>query len=142
MAVSGIDQTIKIFSPDVNDQWKARKAFGVHSADPGHSSLSFGRARRTMSTPPPRDSVDSDTEDDEVAADGLRSRKALHNMYKIMSKNDMDRKGGRDDAFITQALLAQLHRRLHVHRHNDDDGDEEGEAAPLLLNNDEGCSTM
>ncbi|KAF2692061.1 WD40 repeat-like protein [Lentithecium fluviatile CBS 122367] len=146
MAVSGIDNSIKIFSPSKSDQWNARKGIGVHPADSGNfSSLAFGRRRRpqrtSASTPPPRDPANSEDEDDEVAADGLRSRKALHDLYKITSKNDMDRKGGREDAFITRALLAQLHQRLHAHRHGTGDGDDDAEA-PLLLNADEGCNTM
>jgi nuclear receptor interaction protein len=148
MAVSGIDHSIKIFSPDVNDQWNARKGIGVHSADSGaFSSLAFGRRRRAQrpsaSSPPPRDPAASDDDDDEVAGDGLRSRKALHDLYKITSKNDMDRKGGREDAFITRALLAQLHQRLHAHRlgHHEGERDDDIEA-PLLLNSEEGCNIM
>ena len=147
LAVSGIDHSIKIFSPDANAQWKARKGVGVHSADSGaFSSLAFGRRRRAQrpsaSSPPPRDPSASDDEDDEVAGDGLRSRKALHNLYKITSKNDMDRKGGHEDALITRALLAQLHQRLHAHRlGHEGGGDDDGEA-PLLINSDEGCNIM
>ena len=68
----------------------------------------------------------------------------MHDVYKITSKNDMDRKGGREDAFITRALLAQLHQRLNAHRatgHTEGDGDDDSEA-PLLLNSDEGCNIM
>jgi nuclear receptor interaction protein len=150
MAVSGIDHSIKIFSPDISDQWNARKGIGVHPADSGSfSSLAFGRRgrpqRQSQSSPPPRDPADSDDDDDddEVAGDGLKSRKALHDLYKITSKNDMDRKGGREDAFITRALLAQLHQRLHAHRAGQTgEGDDDGEMPPLLLNSDEGCSVM
>lgn len=146
MAVSGIDHSIKIFSSDANDQWKARKGIGVHPADSGRfSSLAFGTRRRTprpsAATDAPRDPTASDDDDDEVAEDGLKSRKALHNLYKITSKNDMDRKGGREDAFITRALLAQLHRRLQAHRHGEVDGEDDSDA-PLLFNADEGCNTM
>jgi nuclear receptor interaction protein len=56
----------------------------------------------------------------------------------------MDRKGGREDAFITRALLAQLHQRLHAHRagQHGEGADEDGEMPPLLLNSDEGCNVM
>jgi nuclear receptor interaction protein len=146
MAVSGIDHSIKIFSPDISDQWNARKGIGVQSADSGaFSSLAFGRRGRpqrpSQSSPPPSDPTASD--DDEVAGDGLKSRKALHDLYKITSKNDMDRKGGREDAFITRALLAQLHQRLHAHRAGQTgEADDDGEMPPLLLNSDEGCNVM
>lgn len=104
MAVSGIDHTIKIFSPDAKEQRNARKGIGVQSADPGVSSLGFGRRRRAQrasDSAPPREPTSTDEEDDEVATNGLRSRKAMHDQYKITSQNDMDRKGGREDAFIT-----------------------------------------
>lgn len=65
----------------------------------------------------------------------------MHIQYQITSQNDMDRKGGREDAFITRALLAQLAQRLHAHHHNTGDEDEDGETT-ILLNNDEGCTLM
>jgi nuclear receptor interaction protein len=101
MAVSGIDHTIKIFSPDANAQRNARKGIGVHSADRGLSRLGFGRRRRprrpSATSPPtvPRDpSLSDDDDDNEVAENGLASRKAMHEQYQITSQNDMDRKGG------------------------------------------------
>lgn len=104
MAVSGIDHTIKIFSPDANAQRNARKGVGVHSADRGMSTLGFGRRRRprrpSAHSPPavPRDPLlgddDDDDDDDEVTENGLKSRKAMHEQYQITSQNDMDRKGG------------------------------------------------
>lgn len=111
MAVSGIDHTIKIFSPDAAAQRNARKGIGVHSADRGLSSLGFGRRRRprrpsaASSTEVPRDSSmsDDDDEDGEVAEDGLKSRKAMHEQYQITSQNDMDRKGG-ESTLIVGAL--------------------------------------
>lgn len=112
MAVSGIDHTIKIFSPDSWEQRNARKGLGVQSADPGLSSLGFGRRRRhrsyrsSESALPQETSqeslADSEDEDDERAApNGLSSRRRMHQEYEITSQNDMDRKGGREDAFIT-----------------------------------------
>lgn len=101
MAVSGIDHTIKIFSPDANAQRNARKGIGVQSVDRGLSSLGFGRRRRprhsSATSPPevPRDLSLSDDDDDEVAENGLKSRKAMHDQYQITSQNDMDRKGGK-----------------------------------------------
>ena len=104
MAVSGIDHTIKVFSPDTAAQRNARKGIGVHSADRGLSSLGFRRRRRprrpsaTSASELTRDaslSEDDDDDDDaEVTEDGLKSRKAMHDQYQITSQNDMDRKGG------------------------------------------------
>ena len=55
---------------------------------------------------------------------------------------------GREDAFITRALLAQLAQRLHGHQQIVLGGgaggggeDEDGEAT-IVLNNDEGCNVM
>jgi nuclear receptor interaction protein len=109
MAVSGIDHTIKIFSPDSRDQRNARKGIGVQSADPGNfSSLHWGRRRRTHTTNHDEDEdVDArpaealSDSDEEVALNGLRSRKRMHEAYQITSQNDMDRKGGREDYFIS-----------------------------------------
>jgi nuclear receptor interaction protein len=104
MAVSGIDHTIKIFSPDCRDQRNARKGISVQSSDSGgFSSLNWGRRRRTQATDEddqrPAEAL-SDS-DEEVAMNGLRSRKRMHEAYQITSKNDMDRKGGREDYFIS-----------------------------------------
>ena len=41
----------------------------------------------------------SDDEDEEVAENGLKSRKAMHEQYQITSQNDMDRKGGKFQIF-------------------------------------------
>ncbi|KAJ4357324.1 uncharacterized protein N0V89_001899 [Didymosphaeria variabile] len=153
MAVSGIDHTIKIFSPDANAQRNARKGIGVHSADRGLSSLGFGRSRRrtrrpSATSPPavPRDpSLSDDDDDDDVAENGLKSRRAMHEQYQITSQNDMDRKGGREDAFITRALLAQLAQRLHGHQQivlgGGGEEDEDGEGT-IVFNNDEGCNVQ
>ena len=54
MAVSGIDHTVKIFSPDAHLQRNARKGVGVHSADPASfSSIRWGRRGRNVNTEPP-----------------------------------------------------------------------------------------
>jgi nuclear receptor interaction protein len=110
MAVSGIDHTIKIFSPDARDQRNARKGIGVQSADPGNfSSLHWGRRRRARATDSeeerPAEAL-SDSEE-EVSFSGLRSRKRMHEAYQITSKNDMDRKGGREDYFISVRLTCE-----------------------------------
>ncbi|CAI6337756.1 unnamed protein product [Periconia digitata] len=143
MAVSGIDHTIKIFSPDANEQQKARKGIGIHRANPDMASINFGRRRRprhNSSTPPPRDPAMSDDEDDEVTARGLRSRKAMHKSYQITAENDMNRQGGGEDAFITRAFLNQLAQRLHANPNAGIGEDDNGQ--PILLNDDDNCTIM
>jgi nuclear receptor interaction protein len=109
MAVSGIDHTIKIFSPDSRDQRNARKGIGVQSSDPGgFSSLNWGRRRRTQATEDEHDQRPAEAlsdSDEEVSMNGLRSRKRMHEAYQITSQNDMDRKGGREDYFISVSRL-------------------------------------
>lgn len=106
MAVSGIDHTIKIFSPDARDQRNARKGIGVQPADPGNfSSLQWGRRRRARTDSEEQRPAEALSDsDEEVALNGLRSRKRMHESYQITSKNDMDRKGGREDYFISVSL--------------------------------------
>lgn len=169
MAVSGIDHTIKIFSPDARDQYNARKGIGVQSADPGFSSLAWGRRRRARqaaerdedddgvdaeaSTAEARAVEDQSDSDDEVAYNGLRSRKRMHEAYQITSQNDMDRKGGREDYFISvsscmrvksaepansiqQAVFAQLARHLAAQQGGGDGGE-----GPVVVT-EENCSVM
>jgi nuclear receptor interaction protein len=157
MAVSGIDHTIKIFSPDAHLQRNARKGIGVHSSDPGSfSSLNFGRRRRnrepssseprteTGESEPAVDHHDPPSDsDDEVAPGGLGSKKRMHQSYQITSQNDMDRKGGRDDYFISQAVFAQLAR--HIARGGQvggGGGGEEGEGGGPIVISEENCEVM
>ncbi|KAG9205654.1 hypothetical protein G6514_007261 [Epicoccum nigrum] len=142
LAVSGIDHSIKIFSPDIRDQYNARRGVGVHSADTtGFSSISFGRRRRASRPEAEVERTENEAmsdSDEEVAAGGLKSRKRMHQAYQITSKNDMDRKGGRDDYFISQAVFAQLAR--HMAANQGGDGDEDGEG-PIVITEDN-CSVM
>lgn len=144
MAVSGIDHTIKIFSPDMRDQYNARKGVGVHSADTtGFSSISLGRRRRASrpepEVEPTEDEALSDSEGG-VAAGGLKSRKRMQQAYQITSKNDMDRKGGRDDYFISQAVFAQLARHIAANQGDAGEMGEDGEG-PIVITEDS-CSVM
>jgi nuclear receptor interaction protein len=144
MAVSGIDHTIKIFSPDIRDQSNARKGVGVHSADTnGFSSLNFTRRRRPSRPEPEVEAVDDEALSDsegEYTANGLKSRKRMHQAYQITSKNDMDRRGGRDDYFISRAVFAQLAR--HIAAHHGDEGDVgEDDDGPIVITEDN-CSVM
>jgi len=106
IAVSGIDSSVKIFGSGGREREDAEN--GINIANPGvgrHSSLRLGgRARRRGGM--------VDTEDAEgeaaVAANGLPSRKAMDRSYEIMSQNDLDRRSGVGDAFITTGMLARL----------------------------------
>ena len=65
----------------------------------------------------------------------------MHQAYQITSQNDMDRKGGRDDYFISQAVFAQLARhiaRQGAGREGDGEGGEDG---PVVIT-EENCSVM
>jgi len=88
LAVSGIDQTIKIFSPDARAQDDARA--GINIATQGSSGLSHGRTRFHGR----RSHADADQP-------GLASRKRMHQSYQITSQNDVERQGGNRDAYIT-----------------------------------------
>jgi nuclear receptor interaction protein len=81
-----------------------------------------------------------DESDDEVAPGGLSSRKRMHQAYQITSQNDMDRRGGRDDYFISQAIFSQLAR--HIARQGQGGGEEgEGGGGPVVIT-EENCSVM
>ncbi|KAF1947342.1 WD40 repeat-like protein [Clathrospora elynae] len=118
LAVSGIDHTIKIFSPDTHLQRNARRGIGVHSSDPNSfSSLYWSRRRRTTQearpySEPATEALSDGESDEEVAQNGLSSRKRMHQSYQIMSQNDMDRKGVRDDYFINEAVFTRLARHI------------------------------
>ncbi|OCK85448.1 WD40 repeat-like protein [Lepidopterella palustris CBS 459.81] len=152
LAVSGIDHTIKIFSPDAQARHNARNGIGIRPADPStFSSLGFGRARRrpnpsaSTSEPavPRKKAEEEDSEDEEneakISPNGLSSRKRMHLEYQITSQNDLDRRGGSRDAFITRSMLAQLAQRIHDRGAGDDDGDGEGNG-PILISDD--CTVM
>lgn len=83
IATSGIDNTIKIFSPDQNAQDDARN--GINILDPDNPSNQFGRTGSSIG--------------------GLESRKRVHESYRIMSQNDVERRGGMNEAHITVHYL-------------------------------------
>ncbi|KAJ5893274.1 hypothetical protein N7495_004965 [Penicillium taxi] len=78
LAVSGIDNTIKIFSPDRRAQDQARR--GQDILDPDCPANMFGVTSENF---------------------GLGSRKCLQDSYRIITQNDVDRHGGIDEAYIT-----------------------------------------
>ena len=96
LAVSGIDHTIKIFSPDSRAQKDAEDGINISSATNGSSGCSSlsGRRRPRHGSPPP-------TAEESPQQEGLTSRKRMQNSYQIISQNDVQRQGGMRDAFIT-----------------------------------------
>lgn len=125
LAVSGIDNTIKIFSPDARAREAARLGRGIAAADPSaFPSIAWPariRGRRvprqgestagSMSSSEPAVAAAEQAEvaraeEDEayVAPGGLASRKRMHLEYQITSQNDVERQGGNQDAFITVRL--------------------------------------
>lgn len=106
LAVSGIDHTIKIFSPDYRAQKEAEAGVNISSATNGSSGSSSISGRRRAGRGP--------NNEDEPREEGLLSRKRMHQSYQIVSQNDMQRKGGMRDAFITRGMLAQLAARLRA----------------------------
>ena len=136
IAASGIDSTIKIFSPDQQAQYSARNGInlGVSSQDPlTHSSLSFSRLhhRAPPACDPTNDESESVSRSNENSNDdsslgpprngGLASRKRMHNSYQIISQNDAERQGGIREAIITVGeralfLLADIVRFFLCHR--------------------------
>jgi hypothetical protein len=77
IAASGIDNTIKIFSSDRTAQSDA--SLGINILDPDF------RGNRPGVT----------------HTGGLESRKRIHDSYRIMSENDVERRGGMSEAYIT-----------------------------------------
>jgi DDB1- and CUL4-associated factor 6 len=121
--VSGIDHTIKIFSPDARARDNARRGIGVRASDTStFSSIGIGRRRSRPSQTDARpdiavndlakasDALDEDDDDEEgpVAPHGLASRKRMQQEYEITSQNDVDRQGGNQDAYITVGQLLLL----------------------------------
>ncbi len=137
LAVSGIDHTIKIFSPDARAREAARLGRGITNADSSEfssiawpSRLGRRRASRrsgsnatanepatTTSEPavPATAAPDAEDEGSEkfVADNGLRSRRRMADSYHIMGQNDVDRQGGNQDAFLT---VRQIHLLLGIPR--------------------------
>ncbi|KAL8672356.1 MAG: hypothetical protein Q9168_003176 [Polycauliona sp. 1 TL-2023] len=136
LAVSGIDSTVKIFSPDNRAQEDARAGINVGYPDNGytvHSSLS-GRRRRARQEP-------SEGEDD--ATGGLASRKRMDQREEIIRENDVQRQGGMREAFITRGMLAQLSARLRARQAaggEGGDGEGEDDGVPIMV--DDNCSIM
>ncbi|KAK5129728.1 hypothetical protein LTR08_002939 [Meristemomyces frigidus] len=131
LAVSGIDHTIKIFSPDARAREQARLERSVRASDArSFSSIAWPhrreqRARRASrgedSSPPvtseplpavrvtPEQRVADD--DDFVAPTGLASRKRMRDAQRIVERNAAERGGGGDDEGVMGSYLTV--RDLH-----------------------------
>ncbi|GIZ39897.1 hypothetical protein CKM354_000326000 [Cercospora kikuchii] len=120
LAVSGIDSTVKIFSPDARRREDARLARGVSAAEPS-SPVRIGRRNRRParahgenadqpSADAAVDASDSDANDDHVSSLGLRSRRRMHQSYQIVQQNNMELEGSSHDSSITlpHSQLLQL----------------------------------
>ncbi len=93
LAVSGIDHTIKIFSPDSRALSDAEAGINISSATNGSSGFSSLSGRRTARR--------EFGLNENNRPEGLTSRKRMHQSYQILSQNDVQRQGGMRDAFIT-----------------------------------------
>ncbi|THZ05241.1 WD40 repeat-like protein [Aureobasidium pullulans] len=141
MAISGIDHTIKIFSPDARAREAARLGRGVAAADTSSfSSISWMRRRRQNraagATSEPAVDAGADernaADDDEyVASGGLSSRKRMHLEYQITSQNDVERQGGNQETFLTRSMLASLAQHLRRQRAEGGGAGEDGEGGAV-----------
>lgn len=86
LAASGIDNTIKIFSPDRHVHEKARQ--GIDILDPDNPANVLNTNASNIG--------------------GLRSCKRIQDSYRIMNQNDVDRRGGMDEAYLTRSMLTRL----------------------------------
>ena len=85
LAASGIDNTIKIFSPDARARAAAKSGLNIGS-QPSDLEAQAEEAHYRGSGDPER---------------ALSSKKCLDDSYRIMSQNDVRRQGGMRDAYVT-----------------------------------------
>lgn len=90
LAVSGIDSTIKIFSPDARAQADARGEITSDSSD-NHSTGNISSGRRSQ---------------------GLAGRKCMDRCYQIITHNDQEREGRMRDASTSIPVCARTHPLL------------------------------
>lgn len=92
LAVSGIENTIKIFSPDSRAQADARGEITSDSSDDySKGNIPAGQRR----------------------SQGLASRKCMDRCYQIITNNDQERRGGLRDAFVAVRARKGLFFPLH-----------------------------
>ncbi|KAF2399562.1 WD40 repeat-like protein [Trichodelitschia bisporula] len=137
LAVSGIDHTIKIFSPDARDRQNAALGKGMthfdYSTFSSISSIDLRGTRLYHRSPrhvergwseygeasmSADDESDSDDPTVVTSSNGLASRKRLQDEYAIISENDMERRSrareGHDANHITRGMLALLASRFRA----------------------------
>lgn len=110
IACSGIDSTVKIFGVGNAEREEARQ--GINVANPGggvHSSLRLGgrMARRArLAEEEGEGETETERAEDErnMPRAGLKSRKAMHRQYEILNQNDVERRRGIGDAFMTVSV--------------------------------------
>ncbi|KAF2663878.1 WD40 repeat-like protein [Microthyrium microscopicum] len=129
LAVSGIDSTVKIFSPDAHARRAARHASGISRVDPSQFSSIRSRRRRNQnraattdrgtqhndsSSAGPEEAEEevSDSDSEYVYPNGLPSRKRMQDEYKITSENDMNRRSGNNHQYISRGFLEMLAARM------------------------------
>lgn len=123
LAVSGIDSTVKIFGVGNRERRNAER--GMNIANPGgavHSSLRFGGRHRMRNFEAEDEededdantngdhttAVNDDSDDDKaIAANGLKSRQAMHRNYEIMNQNDVARREEDGDEYLTVSGSAE-----------------------------------
>ncbi|RMZ87912.1 hypothetical protein DV736_g4864, partial [Chaetothyriales sp. CBS 134916] len=84
IACSGIDSTIKIFGPGGLSRERRNAARDIDIANP-----SGGKATGCEDD---QFEVDDEADEPKVRRNGLHSRRAMHRMYEITSRNDVDRR--------------------------------------------------
>ncbi|KAF2095638.1 wd and tetratricopeptide repeat protein [Rhizodiscina lignyota] len=127
IAVSGIDHTIKIFSPDARARRDARLGIGVRKVDESDFSSIQG-LDGNGSVPP-------------VADGGLSSKKRMWDEYRIRSQNDSDRRGNNRGEYISRSMIQLLMGRLREELvETEDGGGGEGEMPRTLVLDEDRCA--
>lgn len=124
IACSGIDSTIKIFGPGGDSREREYAERGIDIANPGgglHSSLHWGARRRGHRRPRADDNDDDDDDDDDEDSDEdedssrrLPSRRAMHRSYEIISQNDVERRRGAGETYVTVGAMEELLLRAWI----------------------------
>jgi nuclear receptor interaction protein len=130
LAVSGIDSTVKIFSPDARARRNALRGIGVSAADhSAFSTIGLSHRRRCARSRPSGtngsgshsdlngdadddDDVVDDSDSEQPAENGLASRKRIHMEYEITSENDMERRTENHSDYISRGMIQLLAQRI------------------------------
>lgn len=137
LAVSGIDHTIKIFSPDAVARHNAALGIGVQRADASNfSSIGLGRRRRHRSSAAPNTEADQgpdvqrtittsepaiprkpviptgESENEVVMDHGLPSRKRMRDSYKICAQNEQNRHAGGSSHYLSRSFVAFMAQQI------------------------------